>query len=198
VVIGVLAFQGDVIEHMQALSVLGAQAKEVRSIDDLKSVQGLIIPGGESTVIGKFLEETGLRKAIIDRCTNGNFPIYGTCAGAILLAKEVLSEGSHEERLHPLGLMDIAIERNAYGRQTESFEATLTLDLPSGKEEISGIFIRAPKVVRISKEVRVLGMYEDVPVALHQGSILISTFHPELSGKPSSLHKHFLGLLKGV
>ncbi|MEK7137063.1 MAG: pyridoxal 5'-phosphate synthase glutaminase subunit PdxT [Patescibacteria group bacterium] len=195
--IGVLAFQGDVIEHMQALRLLGAEAQEVRSIDDLEEVKGLIIPGGESTVIGKFLEETGLRKAIIDRCTNGKFPIYGTCAGAILLAREVFSVAAiHESRLRPLGLMDITIERNAYGRQTESFEAYLTLDLPSGKEEISGIFIRAPKVVQIGKSVSVLARYEGLPVACMEGNFLVSTFHPELSTKPSFLHKFFSGFVE--
>lgn len=192
--IGVLAFQGDVIEHMGALSALSAKVKEVRSIDDLQKVQGLIIPGGESTVIGKFLEETGLRTAILGRFKDGNFPIYGTCAGAILLAKEIVGRRG-AVRASVLPLMDIVIERNAYGRQTESFEAPLILDLPSGKEETAGIFIRAPKVVSCDSAVRVLASFGGVPVALVQGTILISTFHPELSEKPSPLHRFFLSLL---
>lgn len=193
--VGVLAFQGDVREHLQALRSLNVEAREVRSIVEFNEVDALIIPGGESTVIGEFLLETGLRGRIIERHRTEQFPIYGTCVGAILLAKNVLSNGIPETRVHPLRLMDITIERNAYGRQTESFEASLTLDLPSGKEEIAGIFIRAPKVAKIHSDVRVLAHHEGVPVALAQGNALISTFHPELSKKPSPMHRYVLSLL---
>jgi len=182
--VGVLAFQGDVLEHIQALHTLGAEAVEVRSVADLESVQRLIIPGGESTVMSKFLDETGLRGAIIERSEKGNFPIYGTCAGAILLAKDVSSNGVPEKRVKPLMLMDIAIERNAYGRQTESFVDAVT----------KAIFIRAPKVLKFGPTVRVLSEHGGYPVAYIQGVLLASTFHPELAGGASFLHRLFLTL----
>lgn len=180
--VGVLAFQGDVLEHMRALATLGAEAREVRSVSELENVEALIIPGGESTVIGKFLEETGLRERIIERHRKENFPIYGTCAGAILLAKEVFSDGVLETRFHPLGLMDISIERNAYGRQSDSFEGE------------GMIFIRAPQIKRVGSSVEVLREMQGLPIAVQEGTILASTFHPELSLTPSVFHRLFLTL----
>ena len=181
--IGVLAFQGDVREHMDALEVLDATPQEVRSISDLESVQGLIIPGGESTVIGKFLEETGLRERIIERHRKEDFPIYGTCAGAILLAKEVFSDGVPESRFRPLGLMDISVERNAYGRQAESFESE------------GAIFVRAPEIRRVGSGIEVLAEHGGLPIAVREGNLLASTFHPELKNAPSLLHRLFLALV---
>jgi 5'-phosphate synthase pdxT subunit len=185
--IGVLAFQGDVIEHLQALKILGVETLEVRSVAELDHVDGLIIPGGESTVISKFLAETGVGDRIIKKHQNEKLPIYGTCAGAILLTKEIKDAGD----VQSLGLMDITVERNAYGRQTESFEA----DIEVGGESVHGIFIRAPKIISTGNSVIVLASYEGSPVVCEEGKLLISTFHPELSDKPSALHRRFLEML---
>lgn len=192
--IGVLAFQGDVIEHERALRALGVEAKEVRSLSDLEEVSALIIPGGESTVIGKFLEETGLRERIIDRHEKEGFPIYGTCAGAILLAKEVFSDGVPEKRYQPLGLMNVSIERNAYGRQTESFEAIISLSSEGEKRKVSVVFIRAPKVKKVGPEITILATHDGSPIVYQQANLLASTFHPELAEGVSLLHRLFLSL----
>jgi len=184
--IGILAFQGDVLEHTQALKRLGAESCEVRSVHDLQRVDALIIPGGESTVITKFLQETGLDDAITRRHQNEQFPIFGTCAGAIVLAKGHLS------------LMDIVVERNAYGPQSESCTADITLALPEGEERVSGVFIRAPKIVSVGNSVEVLGRYQGDPVVCRQGNVLVSTFHPELLKGVSCLHKYFIGHLEQI
>lgn len=196
--IGVLAFQGDVIEHLRALRVLGAEAREIRSVAELDQVAGLIIPGGESTVIGKFLEETGLHDRIIELHRGERFPIYGTCAGAILLAKEVLSGGKPDPRVHPLGLMDITVERNAYGRQTESFEETVHLMLDGKTHDVCAMFIRAPRMVRVGEGVEVIAHHAGFPVACRQGSLLVSAFHPELAETASVLHRVFLSSCSGA
>lgn len=194
--IGVLAFQGDVIEHIRALEALNVGAMEVRSPEELAKVDALIIPGGESTVIGKFLLETGLRGRIIERHRAEQFPIYGTCAGAILLAQDVLSNGMPETRVHPLRLMDITIERNAYGRQTESFEAKISLRLNEETKECQAVFIRAPKIVGVGKSVEILARHDGFPVLCRQGTLLVSVFHPELVDFLSPLHRHFLEAMK--
>ena len=183
------------IEHLCALRALGAEAREVRSLADCDNVAGLIIPGGESTVIGKFLMESGLRERIIARHTREQFPIYGTCAGAILLAKDVLSNGMPDPRVASLRLMDITVERNAYGRQTESFEDRATLNPGNGVEEVRAIFIRAPKIVRVGRGVEVLARAEGMPVVCREGTFLVSTFHPELAAGVSVLHRHFLSMV---
>ncbi|HLC76445.1 MAG TPA: pyridoxal 5'-phosphate synthase glutaminase subunit PdxT [Candidatus Peribacterales bacterium] len=187
-VVGVLAFQGDVLEHHQALKNLGVESKDVRSIEEFRDVDALIIPGGESTVIGKFLEETKLGEAIIDRTKKEKFPLYGTCAGAILLAKEIVGDSS----VTSLKLIDISVERNAYGRQTESFQETISLNLGSSTEEIVATFIRAPRIVRVGNTVEVLAMQNGDPVLCRQGSVLVSTFHPELLPELSAVHQLFL------
>lgn len=189
IIIGVLAFQGDVREHHEALRALDVSSIDVRSIEDFEKIDALIIPGGESTVISKFLTETGLRQVIIHRVQKENLPIYGTCAGAILLASEIL----HEDRVEPMKLIDITVERNAYGRQAESFHGSIFLTL-SDIKEISGTFIRAPKIVRMGLKVSVLGTCAGEPVLCRQGNILISTFHPELSPAPPDIHRYFLSL----
>ena len=194
--VGVLAFQGDVLEHMRVLQALEVEPKEVRSLSDFATVQGLIIPGGESTVISQFLDETGLHQKIMERSEKEQFPIYGTCAGAILLAKEVLSDGALEKRVHPLDLMDTTIERNAYGRQTESFEDTVMLEIEGKSLSSKAVFIRAPQVKRTGPTVRVLAKHRGYPVLLLQGSLLASTFHPELTGGISVVHQFFLSIIR--
>lgn len=186
--IGILAFQGDVIEHVRTMQMLDCETKEVRSIHDLGAVDALIIPGGESTVIAKFMDQTGLHDRIIERCRCDNFPVYGTCAGAILLSANVRGEKCFQ----PMKMIDIDIERNAYGNQTESFEADLTVTINGGKETVHGIFIRSPKIVRVGRSVEVLASHQGSPVLVRDGKIFASTFHPELAHGKSPIHHLFL------
>lgn len=171
--IGVLAFHGGFAEHMAVLSRAGFECCEVRTLEDLAKVDGLIIPGGESTVIGKFLEKTGMGDAICERARDAKFKIYGTCAGMILLAKD------------RLGLLDIVVERNAYGRQVASFITDLEI---GGRVLPVGHFIRAPKIVSVGEGVEVLATHAGVPVFVRQGNIWASSFHPELAGS-SAIHE---------
>lgn len=185
--IGVLALQGDFDEHVAVLRQLGAKAVEVRLPEQLEGVDALIIPGGESTTIGKLLVIYRVIEPIRALARSGR-PILGTCAGAILLAHEVV--GSDQPRLD---LMNIVVERNAFGRQVDSFEAPLTLAcLPSGS--FPGIFIRGPLIRSVGEGVRVLSKLEDgTIVAAQQDNLLALAFHPELSSDPR-LHQYFLEL----
>src|SRR3989338_3201876 len=180
--VGVLALQGDFKEHIDILKKIGVDGVEVRIIKDLKDVYALIIPGGESTTIITLMLRTGLFHEIKKKCRNG-MSIYGTCAGAILLAKEIVNSN-----LPSLGLIDISIERNAYGRQIESFEAEIEV-----KEEgiVKGMFIRAPVITKIGKNVEVLAKLNNVVVAARQGRVFVTTFHPELAGNVK-MHELFL------
>lgn len=183
-IVGVLAFHGDFAEHIEVLRSLHADCLEVRSLDDLRKVDRLILPGGESTVMSKFLWESGVGEEIIRRAHAG-MPIYGTCAGAILLAKNVT--GKHPPKT--LGLMDITVERNAYGAQVDSFETRLTV---TGIEKtVSVSFIRAPKITRTGKDVEVLASHDGIPVLVRQGKLLAGTFHPEVRGN-AVIHGIFL------
>jgi 5'-phosphate synthase pdxT subunit len=176
--IGILALQGDFDAHRKMLEQrLGAATREVRTTDDLDAVSGLVLPGGESTTIAKLMARVGLDCAIRERAAAG-MPIYGTCAGLILLAKEI------EERPDQpsLKLMDVRVARNAFGRQVESFEADIPLLLPGeGVAEVHGVFIRAPYVTQAAAGVEVLGSFRDRIVAVRQGSLLGTAFHPELT-----------------
>lgn len=187
--IGVLAVQGDFREHIRILHQLRIEAKEVRLLEDLENIAGLIIPGGESTVMGKLMKEYSLDTEIKKRHEEG-MPIWGTCAGAILLAKKI--KGSDQPRL---GLVDITISRNHYGRQTESFEADI--EMVNGLGRMTGIFIRAPLIEDIGEKVTILGKLYNNPVIARQGNVLVSTFHPELT-ENKKLHKYFLKMIKGV
>lgn len=188
--IGVLALQGDFAEHLAMLSRLGVQAREIRLPGDLDGLDGLIIPGGESTTIGKLAEDFGLMEPI--RKFGKSKAIYGTCAGAIFLSKDA-------RRKQPLlGLMDITVERNAFGRQVESFEAEL--DVPAlrevgGKEEpVHAVFIRAPLIENVSGAAQSLAALPDGRiVAAQEGKLLATAFHPELTGD-DRFHRYFLGL----
>ena len=184
--IGVLALQGDVREHRRALERLGARTREVRKPRDLEGLDGLVLPGGESTAIARLLHESGLWDELRERGHEG-FPMYGTCAGLILLAREIL-----EDRPEGLGLMDITVDRNAYGRQVDSFEADIEIE---GIGPFHAVFIRAPKVVRCGPDVEVLAEYDGSPVLVQQGRLLASTFHPELTDDPR-VHEHFLKLVR--
>ena len=182
--IGILAIQGDFAMHAKMLDRLAASWKLVKHAADLEDVSGLIMPGGESTTMLKFFSSEGMGEAIKKFAAQGR-PIYGTCAGAILLAKEVLNPP--QERL---GLIDIAIERNAYGRQVDSSvqlgECPELTDHP-----VEMVFIRAPIIRRVGEGVRVLGRCGDLPVLVEQGNILAGTFHPELT-EDETVHRHFL------
>ncbi|CEK14596.1 pyridoxal phosphate synthase yaaE subunit [Chthonomonas calidirosea] len=176
VTVGVLALQGDFDAHLQMIRKLGLHAKEVRSQRDLEEVDALILPGGESTTIGKLLARTGLDVAIRDRGQAG-MPIYGTCAGMILLAHTI--EGRPEQPT--LDLMDIAVARNAFGRQIESFEADIPFDFGAEVVPIRAVFIRAPYVTKVGPDVRILSKFQDKIVAVRQGNLLATAFHPELT-----------------
>lgn len=178
--IGVLALQGDFDAHRQALERAGAEAAEVRTAEDLAGIDGLIIPGGESTTMLKLLNEENLFDPL--RRFGESKPIFGTCAGAILLASEVLNP--HQPSL---SLMDLTVERNAYGRQIDSRIAHIDID---GKPA-EAVFIRAPVVRRVGPGARVLASYQDSPVLVEQGKHLVATFHPELTAG-SSVHEQFV------
>lgn len=184
--IGVLALQGDFKEHIEILKKCSADAVEVRLPEDLKNVDGLIIPGGESTAIGNLMQQYGLDKEIIKKHKHG-MAIYGTCAGAILLSKNI--SGSSQPRLN---LLDISIKRNDYGRQVDSFEAEMEIE-KIGK--FNGIFIRAPVIEKTGKEVKVLAKLNNDPVLIQQNNILASTFHPELT-EDSRVHQYFIEIIK--
>ncbi len=186
--IGVLAFQGSVQEHMRALERCGAEPVPVRKPEDLAQVQGLILPGGESTTLGRLMRLYGLHEAVQQRAAQG-MPVYGTCAGMILLAREV--EGA--ERPH-LALMDIAVSRNAFGRQVESFEEDLPVPA-LGQEPLRAVFIRAPRVRSVGPQAEVLGRLGDEPVLVRQGTLLASSFHPELTDD-LRLHRYFLDMVR--
>jgi 5'-phosphate synthase pdxT subunit len=185
--VGVLALQGDFREHLQAVERLGARGVEVRRPRDLEGVERLIIPGGESTAISLLLRESGLDEEL-RRLGRAGLPLFGTCAGLILLAREVLGE----DRVAPLGLIDITVRRNAYGRQIESFEEDLDVK-GLGPTPLRAVFIRAPKIVAFGPRVEVLAYQDGLPVLAREGKVLVSSFHPELT-EDLRLHRYFLGL----
>lgn len=185
--VGVLALQGDVIEHVRVLEGLGARATEVRVPLDLERVDGLIIPGGESTTIGKLMVRYGLDRAIPARVRTG-LCVYGTCAGMILLAHTV--RGGEPPLLR---LMDITVLRNAYGRQVDSFETDL--EIPAlGTLPARAVFIRAPIIEETGPAVEVLASLDGRPVLVRQGGLLASSFHPELS-PDGRVHRYFLDMI---
>lgn len=189
--IGVLAFQGDFAEHIEILQRLKIDCMEVRNAQDLALVQGLIIPGGESTVMAKFLASTGVGKGIQRRVRAKNHPliVYGTCAGAILLAKVATGKNAPET----LELLDITIERNAYGAQVDSFETKLLIQ--GIKLPMTVSFIRAPKIVRVGKGIEILAMHEKLPVLVRKGNVMAGTFHPEVRSQ-TAVHELFIEMLK--
>ena len=174
--IGVLAVQGAVREHVNAITEVGAEPVEVRLPRDLVGIDALVLPGGESTTMRKLIDEYGLREPIASLARSGA-PVLGTCAGMILLADRI-ADG--EEPV--FGLLDVEVQRNAYGRQRDSFEADL--DVPQlGDEPMHGVFIRAPVVTDVGPDVEVLARDADGrPVAVRQGRVLATAFHPELTG----------------
>jgi pyridoxal 5'-phosphate synthase pdxT subunit len=183
--IGVLAIQGDFDAHRKRLEELGAEVVEVRKTEQLDEVQGLVIPGGESSTFLKLLGEDGFRK--LQEFVRLK-PTFGTCAGAILLAKEV------ENPPQPgLGALDIRIRRNAYGRQIDSSIKTGQTELPGGPLEM--VFIRAPRIAQVGPDVEVIASEGGDPVAVRQGKVMAATFHPELSDD-KRVHEAFLAMVK--
>lgn len=184
--VGVLALQGAFREHCETLDVLGVATTEVRTPEHLVGIEALILPGGESTTVAKLLVTSGLHEAIRDRL-RGGMPAFGTCAGLILLATDVL-DGRPDQV--GLGALDLTVRRNAYGTQIQSFEAALDIDGLDGGT-FPGVFIRAPVIEAVGAGVTVLAEYNDMPVLCASGVVWASTFHPELSGD-LRLHQRFL------
>ena len=186
--IGVLALQGDFVEHINMLSKLGVDACEIRLSSQLDSVDGLIIPGGESTTIVQLMDNFGLTEQIKRLIGNG-LPVWGTCAGMIVLARDIT-----DDRPKPLGIIDINVSRNAYGRQVDSFE--VPVDIPKlGNPYFNAIFIRAPAINSIGDNVEVLGTLSDGQIiAAQERNIIVTSFHPELTDDVR-FHKYFLDIV---
>lgn len=182
---GVLALQGDVREHLRALESAGATAVPVKTPEQLAGVDALVLPGGESTTIGKLLQRFELLKPLRDRATSG-MPLYGTCAGLILMANDI---DGPQDAPHRLKVLDVTVRRNAYGRQVDSFESDLEV---SGLDDsFTAVFIRAPLIERVGDGVEVLARCDDVPVLVRAGHLMASSFHPEMTGD-IRLHELFV------
>ncbi len=189
--VGVLALQGAFIEHAQMLARIGVRPVEVRLPEHLEGLDGLIIPGGESTTMGLLAQKRGLLQPLQDFARSGR-PLWGTCAGMILMAKEILDGVPGQPALE---LMDIAVRRNAFGRQVDSFEADLMIPA-LGESPFHAVFIRAPVIERVGAGVEVLATLEDgTAVAVRQDNLLATAFHPELT-RDERFHRYFLGLAK--
>jgi 5'-phosphate synthase pdxT subunit len=189
--IGVLALQGAFAEHIAVLKKLKAEAIPVRLPQQLEGLDGLIIPGGESTTITKLMVHYKLKHKIIELAKN-NFPIFGTCAGMIVLSRELSSSGGVE----PTGVMDIKVNRNAFGRQVDSFETEISIPV-LGKKPVTGVFIRAPLIELVGQGAEVLARLTDgTIVAARQGKLLVCSFHPELTDD-TRFHHYFLDIVSG-
>lgn len=183
--IGVLALQGDFYEHSGILDDIGAKPVEVRTQKDFRSCDGLIVPGGESTAIARLLEKWEMFAPLKELARNG-FPMFGTCAGLILLSRQ-----AENGPVPTLVALDVDTLRNGYGRQIDSFEASLDLKLPGIQKNFCGVFIRAPKITKVGSGVKVLARYEGSPVLVRQENLLGASFHPELTSD-RSLHRFFV------
>ena len=188
--IGVLALQGAFVEHIAMLHQLEIEALPVRLPGELENLDGLVIPGGESTSISKLMLDYNLMSEVRNLAKNG-LPIFGTCAGMILLASETL-----DSDIEPLGVMNITVRRNAFGRQRDSFETELSIPA-LGEKPFLGVFIRAPRIVRVNNGVEILAELADgTSVAARQGKLLASVFHPELTDD-LRFHQYFLDIVAG-
>lgn len=190
--VGVLALQGDVREHLAALDGTGAQTCAVRRPGELAAVDGLVVPGGESTTMSKLAKLFGVLDPLRERVAAG-MPVYGTCAGMILLAEKILDPRSGQETV---GGIDMIVRRNAFGRQNESFEAAVDVRGVAGGP-VEGVFIRAPWVESVGAQAEVLAEHEGHVVAVRQGNALATAFHPELTGD-HRLHGLFVDLVRSV
>ncbi len=189
--VGVLAIQGDFLEHRQVLERIGVDAPEIRLPHQLDDVDGLIIPGGESTTIVQLIDIFGFRNALKAKSKSG-MPIWGTCAGMIVIANSL-----SDHRPEPLGLMNIDVSRNAFGRQIDSFEQDLTVEELEGPP-FHGVFIRAPAVKKVGDGVRVIASLDDGrPVAVRQDRLFATAFHPELTDD-TRIHEMFVRIVEGA
>ncbi|MDB5055519.1 MAG: glutamine amidotransferase [Bacilli bacterium] len=185
--IGVLALQGAVAEHIRMLGLAGAEGVAIKKIEQLNEIAGIIIPGGESTTIGKLMRTYGFIDAL-KRFSAEKKPIFGTCAGLIVIAKEIVGQ----EEAH-LQLMNMKVARNAFGRQRESFETDLAIaDIA---DDVRAVFIRAPLIVEVGNDVRILAKYDDQIVAARQGHLLAASYHPELTDD-YRMHSYFVDMVK--
>jgi 5'-phosphate synthase pdxT subunit len=189
--IGVLALQGDFALHRAALERCGAEVAEVRRPEELADLDGLVIPGGESTTLLKLMDAWNFVPAI-EKFHAAGKPIFGTCAGLILLAREVSRPSQFS-----LGLIDLGVERNAYGRQRESFEARDTATLGGRPVEVEMVFIRAPRIRRVGPGVETLATHQGEPVMAQQGTVLVAAFHPELTAD-LTVHRYFCDLVRSA
>lgn len=187
--IGVLALQGDFALHRRALGRVGVESAEVRKPEQLEEADGLIIPGGESTTLLKLMREWDFFAPLKDFHGVGK-PIFGTCAGLILLAREVTDPAQVS-----LGVIDITAQRNAYGRQKESFETVGEATLDGRPQSVKMVFIRAPRIIRVGEGVEVLARHQGEPVMARQGNVLVAAFHPELTDDPT-VHGYFARMVE--
>ena len=191
--VGVLALQGDTREHLAALRDAGASAVTVRRREELDAVDALVIPGGESTTMTHLLQDLDLLEPLRKRLADG-LPAYGACAGMILLASEILDAGVEGREAVPLGGIDITVRRNAFGRQVDSFEGDV--EFSGFDKPVRGVFIRAPWVERVGDGVQVLARAAGHPVAVRQGPVLATAFHPEVTGD-RRIHRLFVDIVTG-
>ena len=191
--VGVLALQGDTREHLAALRAAGASAVTVRRREELDAVDALVIPGGESTTMSHLLRDLDLLEPLRKRLADG-LPAYGACAGMILLASEILDAGVGGREAVPLGGIDITVRRNAFGRQVDSFEGDV--EFSGFDEPVHAVFIRAPWVERVGDGVQVLARAAGHPVAVRQGPVLATAFHPEVTGD-RRIHRLFVDIVTG-
>lgn len=189
-VIGVLSLQGDFARHFTALEEIGLAGQKLRDPEGLADLDGLVLPGGESTTIGKLLRRYNIWEPLQERIRTG-LPVLATCAGMVLLSREIAGRAQES-----LGILDIVVERNGYGRQLESFEGSVsTRTEVMGREQIPGLFIRAPRILKLGEQVQVLGTQEEEPVLVRQGNVLAASFHPELT-EDRTVQMFFLNMIQ--
>lgn len=191
--IGILALQGAFAAHEQVFTGLGASVTRVKTPADLAVVDALVLPGGESTTMSMLLDSSGLRKPLEIRLHDG-FPVFGTCAGLIMLSSDI-KDGRRDQR--PLGALSVTVRRNGYGRQIDSFETPLIVDDGAQQIKMNGVFIRAPRIEEVGSNVVVLSMANNDPVLVRQGNVLAATFHPELGGS-GYVHQLFLEIVEKI
>lgn len=186
--VGVLTLQGGFDKHIEALTRLGVTPVKIREAEELDHIDGLIIPGGESTTIIRLLKNFGIYDVLKSKIEKG-LPVFGTCAGMILLSKGILSHPEQET----LGLMDYKVSRNDYGRQIDSFDTELSVPI-LGEDPVPAVFIRAPRIQEIGESVQVLSSWEDSPVLVRRDNILAASFHPELTSD-LRVHQYFISMI---
>jgi 5'-phosphate synthase pdxT subunit len=190
-VVGVLALQGAFDAHQQALASLDVHSRQVRTPAHLDGIDALVMPGGESTTMSRLLLTSGLFDPLAEMIADG-LPVFGTCAGMILMSSEVL-DGRPDQR--SFATVDVAVRRNGYGRQVDSFEADIAVD--GLDEPFHAVFIRAPKIERVGADVEVLAVHEGAPVLVRQGTVTLASFHPEITGD-ARLHAQFISVVHGA